>query len=335
MAAIAIKNEAEWLSVREQYVGGSEIASLFYSYELPDGSTIVRHAYEDVPADAVPLGCLSHFQTAYGLYNEKAGIVMPEDFSSERIDAGRFMEPALAEWSKHKFKWPIRKVRRYLSHETVEGWGASLDFEIHGDGHSGVPVEFKNVDFLIFQKDWLVDHEEILAPPIHYSLQLQHQMGATGADHGYIVACVAGNKLCRGRIERHEPTQKKIAEAIESFWHHVRAGIPPTRVADYPSVAKAYAFGDKESAIDLSATEGINDLIDQYLADKEALEKLEVKVENGKGRIAEHLGTNGKATGAGFRISWPVINRKEKVIPERVQAALTYRGALTIVKEAA
>ena len=28
MAAIAIKNEAEWLSVREQYVGGSEIASL-------------------------------------------------------------------------------------------------------------------------------------------------------------------------------------------------------------------------------------------------------------------------------------------------------------------
>jgi predicted phage-related endonuclease len=159
-------------------------------------------------------------------------------------------------------------------------------------------------------------------------------MGATGADHGWVVACVGGNKLYRGRIERHEPTQQKIAEAIAAFWHNVRAENPPTSVADYESVAKAYAFGEKESAIDLTEAEGIEQLIDTYLAEKEELAQLEVKVETSKGRIAAHLGTNTKAKGNGFRITWPVINRAEKMMPARIQKALTYRGAMTIVKEA-
>ncbi len=335
MAAIAIKSEAEWLSVRESFVGGSEIASLFYSYELPDGSTIVRHAYEDVPDDAQPLGCLSSFRTAYALYNEKAGVVMPEDFSSERIDAGRYMEPALAEWSKHKYGWPLRKVRRYLSHDSVEGWGASLDYEIHGDGQTNIPVEFKNIDWLVFQREWLFDGEEILAPPIHYMLQLQHQMGACGADHGWIVACVGGNKLYRGRIERHEPSLAKIADAVTAFWEGVRTGTPPLQVADYEAVAKAYANAEKGRSVDLSDKPEVPGLLDEYLAEKNRLEAQETKVEMLKGKVALLLGEASKASGPGYRISWPVVHRAEKAYPARVVPAATYRGALTITKEVA
>lgn len=330
MAAIAIKSEAEWLSVRESFVGGSEIASLFYAYQLPDGSEVVRHAYEEQPLDATPLGCLSNFRSATGLYNEKAGLVMPEDFSSERVDAGRFIEPALAEWSKKKWGWPIRKVRRYLSHETVDGWGASLDYEIHGDGETGVPVEFKNIDWLVFQREWVCDGEEIIAPPLKYSLQLQHQMGGTGADHGWIVVCVGGNELKRGRIARHEPTQARIAEAVSAFWAGVRSETAPIAVADYGAVAKAFAEGDKALALDLTEDESFPDLCSRYVRRKADLDAIEKDVERLKGQIAIRLGEATKAKTRGYRLSWPVVRREAKLIPARQQEATTYRSGLTV-----
>jgi predicted phage-related endonuclease len=330
MANLAVRDEAEWLSVRSDYVGGSEVASLFYRYLLADGSEVVRHAYEAVPEGSTPLGCLSSWRSGFALFNEKAGIVMPADFSSERVDAGRFMEPALAEWSKHKWGWPMRKVRRYSTHDGVKGWGASLDYELHGEGQTGVPVEFKNVDRGVFATQWTVDGDEIIAPPLYYLLQVQHQMGAVGADHAWIVACVGGNELKRGRIARHEPTQQRIADAVEAFWAGVAVGEPPLRVADFDAVSKAFAFGDKGRHVDLTGEPEFETLVNTYLADKDRLDKLDTLVDGHKAKIALQLGDATKATAGGFRLSWPVIVREEKIIPARKQEAKTYRGALTI-----
>jgi predicted phage-related endonuclease len=334
VASIPIQNEAEWHSVRERFIGGSEVAALFYRWQLPDGSEVIRHMY-DAPPGAMVIECLSPYTTGMALYNAKAGIVMPEDFASERIDAGTFLEPALASWATKKWAMKLRKVRRYTAHDEIDGWGASLDYEVHGDGESGTPVEFKNVDWLIFQREWVGEGEEIITPPIHINIQLQHQIGAVEAEHGWIVACVGGNELKRGRIERHEPTQQKIGEAIEAFWANVRAGIPPVAVADYKAVAKAYAEGDKALVADLTHMDALPVLISRYLRWKQHFERLETHLETMKGQIALSMGEACKGNAVGFRLSWPVINREEKEIPARIQKALTYRGALNITREKA
>lgn len=333
MANISIANEAEWHSVRERFIGGSEIACLFYRWLLADGSEVVLHLYEQPPEDAVLLGCLSPYKTGFSLFNEKVGTVMPEDFASERIDAGTFLEPALAGWANKKWDMKLRKVHRYQAHDDIDGWGASLDYEVHGNGESGTPVEFKNVDWLIFQKDWVADGEEIYTPPLHINLQLQHQIGACNAEHGWVVACVGGNELKRGRIARHEPTQERIADAITAFWEGVRREVPPAYVADFKSVAKAYAEGDKALIADLTANEQLPVLLSRMLRWKKHFEFTDVYLDNIKAKIALHLGEATKANANGYRISWPVINREEKEIPARIQKALTYRGALTISKE--
>lgn len=330
MANIAIQSEAEWLSVRADYVGGSEIASLFYRYQLPDGSEVVCHAYEKPPAGATPMGCLSSWRTAYGLFNEKAGIVMPADFSSERMDAGRFVEPALAEWSKHKWGWPLRKVRRYVAHDNVRGFGASLDYELHGDGETGIPVEFKNVDRSMWKSDWVVEDDEIVAPPLYYLLQVQHQIGVTGAPYGWIVACVGGNALYRGRIERHEPTIARISAAVTAFWNGVDAQTPPASVADYESVSKQFAYGDKGVSVDLTEAPGFVDLLAEFSTKKADLDRLTKDVDNVKGKIAAQIGEATKAIAGPYKVSWPVTVREEKMIPARKQTALTYRNALTV-----
>lgn len=329
MASIALASEAEWLAVRESYVGGSEIACLFYEYT--DGtSKVTRHLYEAAPEGMQPLGCLSPYKTGFRLWSEKAGAVMPDDLSeNERIQAGKHLEPALAGWAAEKFDLKLRKVRRYHRHESVEGWGASLDYEVHGTGMP--PVELKNVDWLVFRDDWQADGETILVPPLHINLQLQHQIGAVGADHGYIIACVGGNDLKIGKIARHEPTQQKIAQAITAFWEGVKAGLPPILVADYESVAKMYAQGDKKAAArDLSDVEAFPALCAKYLALKEQGERLETECDIVKGQIATLVGDATRATAPGVRISWPVIERPEKLIPARMQSAMTYRGGLTV-----
>lgn len=328
--SVPVPDEAAWHSIRESHIGGSEIASLFYRWRLPDGQEAVLHMFEEVPQDAVILECLSPYTTGFRLWQEKAGRLKPGFVENERVDAGTFLEPALADWSKKKWEWPLRKVRRYIQHDDVTGWGASLDYEMHGAGLSGVPVEFKNVDFLIFRDQWMVDDGEIVLPPLNLLLQVQHQIGAAGADHGWIVACVGGNKLHRGRIERHEASQKKIAEAIEAFWQSVRAGVSPDHVADYETAKTLLAEGDKAAVTDLTEDAEFPSMCRRYLRIKRHMERVETRMENLKGRIATRIGDGTKAKTAGFRLSWPSITRPEKMIPARVQTALTYRGALTI-----
>jgi predicted phage-related endonuclease len=329
MAHIALTSEAEWLAVRESYVGGSEVACLFYQY-LHEGAIYTRHLYEAGPEGSQPLGCLSPYKTGFRLWSEKAGAVMPDDLSgNERIQAGKHLEPALAAWAAEKFDLRLRKVRRYHKHDSVEGWGASLDYEVHTTGMP--PVEFKNVDWSVFQADWSADGETILAPPMHINLQLQHQIGACGADHGYVIACIGGNELKVGKIARHEPTQTKIAQAITAFWEGVKAGIPPVLVADYESVAKLFAHGNKNAdAADLSSVEAFPVLCREYVALKQEAESLGTRLETVKGQIAVMVGEATKATAPGVRITWPVIERAEKLIPARVQSAMTYRGGLTV-----
>ena len=336
MASVAIQDEATWLSLRDSYVGGSEIASLFYEWSYPDGSTAVHHLYE-APADpqARLVGCLSGFKSGYRLWMEKAGRLPPDDLGEvERVRAGQFLEPAVAEWARNKWgDWggQIRKVRRYITHAQVEGWGASLDYEIVAPGMP--PVEIKTADEHYVRQAWTVDGDEILMPPLPYVLQVQHQMGAVGAGYGWIVALVGGNRLMRGRIARHEPTQQRIADAIKALWRGVREGVEPTWLAEYETVSKVHAFGDKGASADLTADPEMPALCERYLTRKAALVDLETEVEALKGQIASRLGEATKAITAGYRLSWPVMVREEKVIPERIQKALTYRGGLTIKQE--
>jgi predicted phage-related endonuclease len=331
--SVPIPDEAAWHSIRESHIGGSEVASLFYRWITTDGEEVVRHMFEEVPEDWHLLECLSPHKTGYRLWQEKAGQLMPDSFDeNERIQAGIHLEPAIAEWSKQKWEWPLRKVHRYLQHDTIDGWGASLDYELHGDGLTRVPVELKNVDFVVFRDKWLVDDGEIMLPPMNYLLQLQHQIGAAGTDHGWIVACVAGNKLHRGRIERHEASQQKIGEAIAAFWAAVRSGVSPNRVADAETVSKLLAEGESGKLVDLSDNERFSVLCGQYARLKRHMDRMDVRASNLKGRLMELFGDATKAKGSRYRASWPSITRQEKLIPARTQSALTYRGALTITK---
>lgn len=329
-----LANEAEWHSIRSINVGGSEVAALFYRWRLANGHEAILHLYEVAPEGAVCEGCVSTYTTGYRLWQEKAGILPPNFVENERVDAGSFLEPALAAWAKKKWSdFPLRKVHRYISHESVEGWGASFDYEVHGQGVTGEPVEFKNVDFLIARDLWVIEGDEIVVPPLPLLLQVQHQIGANDADGGWMVACIGGNRLLRGRVPRHEPTQAKIAEAISAFWRGVRAGVAPDHVADYGTAAELYADGYRDKATDLEHFAGIDALCGRLTRLQRHIKRMEAREEVLKGQVAAAMGDATRATAGAWRISWPAVQREEKLVPERVVPAMAYRGALRISRK--
>lgn len=331
MGAVAIQSEAEWHQCRETNVGGSEIASLFYRWACPDGSEVVLHMFEPAPEGATVLDCLSPYKTGYRLWQEKAGKLMPDSLEEvERIQAGLFMEPAIAAWANNR--WPdfnLRKVRRYITHETVEGWGVSLDYEVHGPGMP--PVELKNVDGLVFRDQW-GGKDDDLTPPLHINLQLQSQIGAKGSACGWFVASVGGNRLMRCRVERHEPTQERIAEAITAFWKSIKAGVEPWWLCDFETVRKLHAEGlevNPPAGLEITDTAFATEAA-EFLAAKAALDAAEDRYEDAKARVARRLGEATRGYGAGYRVTWPAVRREAKLIPAKQQAAMSYRGALTV-----
>lgn len=331
MPTIQITDEAHWLSVRDSFIGGSEVSALFARWLLPSGEKVTLHAYEEPPEGAIPLGSCSPYTDAHSLWLHKSGKVPPKEWEeNERMQAGSFLEPAIAAWAKEKWGWKLRKVRRYNAHDTIKGWGASVDFEEHGPGME--PVEIKNIDFLIARDNWIIEDGEVVVPPIHIILQLQHYIGARNAAAGWIMACVGGNTLVRGKFERHEPTIARIGEAITAFWQGVALDIPPNSTP-FEAVKEEFRYGRAvKDALDLRGDSEAAMMARRYMRWKKHLEFTETHLSHIKGGLARKIGEVTKVMGDGWKATWPVIEREEKLIPAKVQKAMSYRGGFTVTE---
>ena len=332
MNAILPRDRADWLALRQGYIGGSEIASLFYIWQINDILAYL-HMFERPPVDAVCLGCVSRHTTGFRLYHQKIGTLPADDLFDERIAAGVFGESGIADWAQsteYAPHWGMRleKARSYTPHPTVRGMGASRDYQEVAPGFP--PVEVKNVDGLIFRDLWKVEGGEIVAPPMDITLQLQVQIACGSArggksPYGWVIACVGGNKLLRGRIDRHEPTIAKIEQAVTAFWAAIDAGTPPLDIADFDTVADLSLLGAEERAapLDLTGDSRADDLCARFKKIDGIVKRGEAARDRVKAQLALKLGdapNTIRASTAKHKITWPLVHRGEK----------THRGGFTV-----
>jgi predicted phage-related endonuclease len=332
MPAIKFASEAEWLALRDAHVGGSDVAALFNLWQLPDKTLRMLHVYEAPPEGALHIECVSPYKSSFALWQEKAGRLAPSFEENERIVAGTHLEPALAAWAQHKWPdWKLRKVRRYLQHDRHPGWGASRDYEVVAEGYA--PVEFKNVDWLVFRDKWKGEGED-LEPPLHINLQLQSQIGVGTAkcDHGWIVVCVGGNQLHRVRVPRHDATQERLGGAIDMFWDGVRSEAQPNWLADEDTVLRLSVLDVDDAAppVDLTENEASCRDARRYMRWHRHAKFVDGQISAMKARLLLGMTEATKAMTTDAVIGCPVINRAAKQIPARWQDAKTYRGGFTV-----
>lgn len=222
MVSIPILNEQHWHQLRSENVGASEVAALF---------------------DLHPQ------ITKFELWHEKKGNIPRADLSdNERIFWGTMIEPAIANGVAKLKSWRVQKVRRYITHPTVKGMAASLDYEIMGHEKGPGVLEIKTVDWLIF-KGW-----ENGTPPLNYELQLQDQMACTDRKWGCLAVLIGGNNLRMFEYDARPATAAKLCAAVTSFWGSIIANEPPKPdySRDGDALSAIYAATSLNGVIDLS-----------------------------------------------------------------------------------
>lgn len=260
------------LSERRRFVGASEIGALFGLHPQI---------------------------TRFELWHLKAGNIAAPDLSgNDRVFWGQTLEPAVAVGVANDKGWRVRKVHRYIKHPTIEGMGASLDYEVVGDPRGAGVLEIKTVDWLEFR------HWPDGLPPIHYQLQLQHQLACTGRAWGAVGVLIGGNRLEVFEFKRHGGAIAKIETAVREFWESVREGKPPAPdfEADLATISALYSDADGE-AIDMREDNYLASLCADYAAASEQEGQAKRAKDAAKAEILTKIGNAPKAFAAGFTIS--------------------------------
>jgi predicted phage-related endonuclease len=200
----------EWLRLRQDYVGGSESACLF--------------------------GAQASYQPgAYELFFVKAKKISAKEVDAEIVEAGNFMEPAIANWACHRYGWQQRPavfaVDDHVKVEingTIKGMAGTLDRIVMPskqdflEGFAGPGVlECKNVSVAQVSRAWADDAE-----PPHVQIQLQHNMACSGFSWGAIAMLDGGNRLVVNKYHARPTMHAAIRAKVKEFWERVRDNIP-------------------------------------------------------------------------------------------------------------
>lgn len=311
MANIKVRDEAHWHELRSRHIGSSEVAALFNE---------------------------SRFKTAFELYHEKKGSIEADDLrDNERVVLGQFLEPGIAQVFAHLHDLKIRKVHRYIVHDTIRGLGGSLDFEALWEG-KWIPFEVKMTDYSVWKVEWTITNDQnastsqimtAVEPPLDYDLQVQHQLLLTGAKVALIGVLAGGTAPYLCLRARHEPVVELIQTRVERFWNDFANDIAPPISSgdDLAAVRKLYAEASSEPVADLRNHDIEDDLVSMKALNEE-IKAREERRDFHKARIINALGDSTKGTTENFMVGCPSIHRPEKKV-ERIDRAITYRGGIT------
>jgi predicted phage-related endonuclease len=259
--------------LRRLHVGSSEVAALFN---------------------------LSPHATRLELYLRKRGELPEPDLSAyEPALWGLALEAAIGQEIGERMGWAVRKVRRYVIHPAVPGMGCSMDFEIVNHRRGAGVLEVKTVDRLAF-RNWQGGR-----PPIHYELQLQHQLACTRRDWGAIGVLVGGNELRITPYERHHGAIDRLEREVAVFWREVAEGRPPRPdyQADLATLCALHRHAAKGSFLDLRHSARARELCEEYTAAADAERAARQRREAAKAELLDLVRDAETVWVDGFRIA--------------------------------
>lgn len=210
--------EAEWLDLKLDDVTSTEVGALFG---------------------------LSPYLTEFELFHYKSTRTSPDFDINDRMKWGKRLEAVIAEGISEDLGLTVRPLKEYMRHSAVKGMGSSFDYAILGHQDGPGLMEIKNVDSLVYRREWNDDEA-----PAHIETQVQHQMEVADANWCLIVCFCGGNRPYVIRRERDREVGKVLCKRVEKFWKDIEVGKAPT-----PDFIK-----DAEFIISLHQSAGVRQL---------------------------------------------------------------------------
>lgn len=260
----------EWLQERTKGIGGSDAG--------------------------VILG-LNKYRTAFELWLEKTGQVEPQEIDSEAIYWGNEMENVVAKEFEKRTGKKVRRANFMFSHPQYPFIKANVDRMVVGE--SSV-LECKTASAYL-AKEW--EGDEI---PATYLVQVQHYLGVTGKQKGYIAVLIGGNRFVWKEINRDEELINMIFDAEKHFWeYNVQQFHQPE--LDGSSAAEKYLkekYDRAEDGKEIVLPGECKDLLLQYekiKSDEKLLKTAKTEIEN---KIKAELKEAEKGITDSFVVSW-------------------------------
>lgn len=268
---------------------------------VPENETAWKHLRtKDVTSTEVPaLFDCSPYLTDFELHHRKAKGEIVEIESNDRMFWGQQLQDGIAGGIRVQQGWDVRPMREYMRLPDFR-LGASFDYTIGGDGL----LEIKLVDGLQFKEGWIVDGDNVEAPP-HIELQVQTQLAVSGRSFCYIGALVGGNRLVLIKREPDTKVIKAILSKVETFWQNVEANTPPTpdfaKAAGF--IAQLYAQSTAGKVLDAKGDTTLSALVKKY--QEHGADEREAKAlkDAAKAQLLMAIGDHEKVFGDGFTIS--------------------------------
>lgn len=309
---IAPDNEQHWLALREPNLNSTDISALF--------------------------GC-SPYLTAFELWHRKAGNLTADFQDNERMAWGRRLEAVVAQGIGEDNGWNVEPFKDYIC-MPQHRIGSSFDFVIIGE--SAALLEIKCVDYFAYKDGWLIDGDDIEAPP-HIELQVQHQMLVAGISRAKIGVLVGGNRVVVLERQADPQIHRLIIAKAAAFWKSIEDNEPPPPdySADASTIITLNSSVREGAFIDATDDAEIAQAIADYqhvAAEYSALEKLK---DEKKARLLEVIGDAEKVVAGRYTVSAGIVKETtgtlitQEMVGTCIGARKGYRMCRVTVKKEA
>ncbi|EBI2485769.1 hypothetical protein FLF78_10220 [Listeria monocytogenes] len=275
LTSIKDMDRTQWLLTRRQGIGGS---------------------------DAGIIMGLNKYKTAFELWLDKTGQVLPDESAGEAAYWGNQMEEVVAKEFEKRTGKKVRRSNMMYQHSEHDFMLANVDRFIVGED---ALLECKTASAYL-AKEW--DSDEV---PATYLVQIQHYLAVTGKSKAYVAVLIGGNKFIWKEIDRDEELINQIIAFELDFWEtNVKGQLAPA--LDGSSAAEKYLkdrFAKSEDKqIILPKT------FNEYLTERANLERdiklLETRKKEIDNNIKGHMESAEKALSDNYEVSWKSMTSK-------------------------
>ena len=244
----------------------------------------------------------SKYKSAYTLWCEKTGKIIPEDISDkEAVRLGNDLEDYVA---KRFAEATGKKVQNsnFIWTNTDYPWAhANLDRVVVGEK---AILECKTTDSWEIAKAC----QEGNYPPAWYS-QMTHYMMVTGFEKAYLGVLCFGKGFYWFTLERNEEEIKALAEAEKDFWKLVETNTPPAADGSDSSIdsLKVIYADRRPDQVDLTP---YGSSLEMYMALKEQKKQIDAQLGAIQAEVMQYMGNASTGTYGKYKVTWSDSSRK-------------------------
>lgn len=245
-------------------------------------------------SDAAAVLGLNPWKGPFALWAEKTGAVEPEDISTkEAVRLGTYLEEYVAQRFAEETGKRVRRENAILRNTAYPWAHANVDRMIIGEKAG---LECKTTSELNMKRFRGGEY------PVTYYCQCMHYMAVTRFPKWYLAVLVGNREFFWYEIPRDEGEISALMSAEKQFWAAVEEKKAPAMDGS-SSEAEALndMYQDEGGEADLSPCAGD---IQEYLALKAQIKKLQALMDASADRIKAVMGANRIGSLGGATVSW-------------------------------